>query len=108
MAEATAVRLKLEQIELPPAPGSLITITVNDAGHGEFFGPEGPVPGWGYTLKVNDGRWRTVLETVTSVEGGSRATFRIEGRYEDDGSEAVVPFPRRLRPVTAAGERMEP
>ena len=81
MSDVAAVRLRLEEFELPAGPGSLVRVLVNDGGHGEFFGPEGPRLGWGYSVKVNGDLWRGVLETVTAVPGGSRVTLRIDGRY---------------------------
>jgi hypothetical protein len=83
VAEETAVYIRMEEIDLPAGPGTIIRLYVNDAGHGEFFGPDGPRLGWGYTLKVNDDRWRAILVAVTAWKEGSVATFRIEGRYED-------------------------
>jgi hypothetical protein len=45
------------------------------------------VPGseGGYTIRVNDDRWRAVLERVTAAaDGRSRVTVRIKGRYGED------------------------
>lgn len=88
------IRLRLEELELPVGPGTLLRITVNDDGHGDFFGPEGPRLGGGYTIRVNDDRWRAVLERVTAAaDGRSRVTVRIKGRYGEDCQPPALPSP---------------
>jgi len=81
VSEDLPLRITLEEMELPPCPGSLLRVTVNDEGHGGFFGPDGPCLGWGYSVRVNGELWRGILETVRAVGGGSEITVRIEGRY---------------------------
>jgi hypothetical protein len=85
MSEAAApsvnASLQLLEIELPPAPGTILRVLARD-GDEVFPGPEGFKLGEGYTVSAGGELWRAILETVTRHDdvGGTEMVLRVERR----------------------------
>ncbi len=76
------VSLELLEIELPPAPGTILRVLARD-GDEVFPGPGGFKLGEGYSVMANGELWRAVLETVTRRDdvGAAEIVLKVEGRY---------------------------
>lgn len=85
MSGETALRLR--HIDLPPGPGTLVTIRL-PAGN-EMLKPV-PPPGQGFTLDFGGDVWRSELRSLSGDAEGCTLELEITGRYPEDALTGIV------------------